>query len=460
LIKYISTRGGSLSFGFKEILTSGLAANGGLYIPDSLPKFTLNKIKSWKDLSYQDLVYNVISPYTGDAIPEDRLKEIINDSYSEFRSKEIAPLKKLYENQYLLELFHGPTLAFKDFALQLLGRLLDYVLSEQKKNVVIIGATSGDTGSAAIEGCRHSSHVSIFMLHPHGRITDVQRKQMTTTDSKNVHNIAVEGTFDDCQNIVKQLFQNEDFCKNKHLVAVNSINWARIMAQIVYYFSAYLKLDCPDKISFSVPTGNFGDIFAGYIGFKMGLPIEKLIVATNTNDILHRFFQENDYSTSEVTTTISPSMDIQISSNFERLLFDLHDSDGSKVNELMKKFQQTGSLSVEPEILEKAQQIFDSYKVDGKGILESIKKVFDDTGEIVDPHTAIGVAAALANKEDIPIVTLATAHPAKFPSAIREAGLEEVTQPTVLKDIIDKEEKYEILGNNKLAIIDFINSRL
>ena len=324
-MKYISTRGGSEAQNFEQVLLTGLAPDGGLYVPADLPKISKEQMQVWQSLGYADLALAIVAPFIDGAIPDVELKIIIEDSYKEFGHPAVAPLVQLGKQEYLLELFHGPTLAFKDFALQVLGRMLDYVLKKNDQRVVILGATSGDTGSAALEGCRHSDQVDIFILHPHQRVSDVQRKQITTVPGDNVFNLVVEGNFDDCQRIVKAAFADQSFLpKGRQLVAVNSINWARILMQIVYYFFAALKLGAPEKkVSFSVPTGNFGDIYAGYLAKRMGLPIDRLVVATNKNDILHRFISDNDYSVSELSKTFSPSMDILISSNFERFLFDL-----------------------------------------------------------------------------------------------------------------------------------------
>ncbi|MGB0360075.1 MAG: threonine synthase, partial [Endozoicomonas sp.] len=325
-MKYISTRGQGEPKDFQDVLLAGLAADGGLYVPEFLPQLSEAKIRSLKGLPYNELAFEIIKPFVGDTIADEQLHQMINQSYASFSHKAIAPLQQLDSNQWVMELFHGPTLAFKDFALQLLGRLLDHVLTERNEKAVVLGATSGDTGSAAIEGCRHSDKLELFILHPYQRVSEVQRRQMTTLMDKNVHNIAIKGNFDDCQDMVKRCFADQSFLsENTRLVAVNSINWARIMAQIVYYFYAGLNLGAPDQpVSFSVPTGNFGDIFAGYIARGMGLPVEKLVVATNNNDILHRFFHNNDYRKEVLHQTLSPSMDIMVSSNFERLLFDMH----------------------------------------------------------------------------------------------------------------------------------------
>src|SRR5690606_8012459 len=327
-------------------------------------------------------------------------------------------------NEWVLELFHGPTLAFKDIALQLLGRLLDYVLERRQERVAILGATSGDTGSAAIEGCRHCKHIDIFIMHPHKRVSEVQRRQMTTAIGQNIFNLAIEGNFDDCQQIVKDCFTDQAFLKGKRLVAVNSINWARIMAQIIYYFYAALHLGAPHReIQFSVPTGNFGDIFAGYLAKKMGLPVKQLVIATNQNDILHRFMSNNRYEKTTLTHTLSPSMDIMISSNFERMLFELYDNDGEAIATLMDQFK-TQPVSIDSKRFDRAREIFDSYAVDDRQTCDTISRVFDETGYLLDPHTAIGVKAVRETVRDrsLPMVTLGTAHPAKFPEAVRKAG--------------------------------------
>ncbi len=459
-MKYISTRGKTKEIGFEEVVTTGLAPDGGLFMPKDIPIFSQQEISSWKNLSYQELAEKIMLPYVEGDIPQEDLRKIIRTSYSNFRNEEITPLHKLSDNEYVLELFHGPTLAFKDVALQFLGNLLDYILDKQQKNVVIIGATSGDTGSAAIEGCRSCKHIELFMLHPYGRVSDVQRKQMTTIISDNIHNLAIETDFDGCQSMVKDMFANQDFLAGKSLTAVNSINWARIMAQIVYYFYAGLKLGSPEKeISFSVPTGNFGDIFAGYIAMKMGLPIKKLIVATNKNDILHRFFENNDYRKTGVDPTLSPSMDIQISSNFERLLFDLHNQDSNKINELMYNFNNSGKLSVTKEILLKAKNVFDSSSLDDDGIKQVIKDVYDESKYIVDPHTATGIAAARKYKsDDNPMVILSTAHPAKFPDIIKETLNIHPALPEHLSDLMERKEKLTKLKNDIEKVKSYIGN--
>jgi len=400
-VKYESTRGGCPQQNFEQVLLTGLAPDGGLYVPTELPHFSTEEIASWRELSYPDLAMKVITPFISDEIPTADLRNIIEDSYAAFNHPEVAALESLGNEEYVLELFHGPTLAFKDFALQVLGRLLDYVLSKRDQRVVILGATSGDTGSAALEGCRHSDRVDIFILHPHSRVSDVQRKQMTTVTGNNVFNLAVEGNFDDCQRIVKAAFADQSFLEDdRQLVAVNSINWARILMQIVYYFSASLRLGGPDrKVSFSVPTGNFGDIYAGYLAKKMGLPIDQLIVATNKNDILHRFIANNDYSVSELAKTHSPSMDILVSSNFERFLFDVFDREGAALADLMAKFGKE-LRGVSNEHWQRVTAIFDSAAIDDETTCAVIASVSAESGMLLDPHSAIGVEAARRCRRD------------------------------------------------------------
>ena len=460
-MKYESTRGGCPEQNFEQVLLTGLAPDGGLYVPTELPHFSLEEIASWRELSYPDLAMKVITPFIGDEIPTADLRNIIEDSYAAFNHPEVAARESLGNEEYVLELFHGPTLAFKDFALQVLGRLLDYVLSKRDQRVVILGATSGDTGSAALEGCRHSDRVDIFILHPHNRVSDVQRKQMTTVTGKNVFNLAVEGNFDDCQRIVKAAFADQSFLEeDRQLVAVNSINWARILMQIVYYFSASLRLGGPErKVSFSVPTGNFGDIYAGYLAKKMGLPIDQLIVATNKNDILHRFIANNDYSVSELAKTHSPSMDILVSSNFERFLFDVFDREGAAVADLMAKFGKE-LRSVSDAHWQRVSAIFDGAAIDDETTCAVIASVNAESGMLLDPHSAIGVEAARRCRRDpsVPMVTLATAHPAKFGDAITAAGLASPELPAHLTDLFDREEHFSVVANDLHAVTDYVKA--
>lgn len=460
-MRYISTRGKAPTLNFEDVLLAGLASDGGLYVPENLPRFTVEEIASWADLPYHELAFRVMRPFVAGCIDDADFKAIVKDTYSVFEHSAVAPLRQLDSNEWVLELFHGPTLAFKDFALQLLGRLLDHFLSKRNERVVIMGATSGDTGSAAIEGCRRCENVDIFILHPHQRVSEVQRRQMTSALSDNIHNIAIEGNFDDCQEMVKASFADQSFLKGTRLVAVNSINWARIMAQIVYYFHAAIQLGGPQRsIAFSVPTGNFGDIFAGYLARNMGLPINQLIVATNRNDILHRFMSGNRYNKDALHPTLSPSMDIMVSSNFERLLFDMHGRDGAKVTELMEHFRATGEMSVEDERWTETRKLFDSLAVDDEQTCATIAKVYKDTGELLDPHTAIGVRAARECRRSlaIPMVTLGTAHPVKFPEAVQKAvPSASPVLPMHMADLFEREERCTVLANDLAVVQDFVS---
>jgi len=463
-VKYISTRGQAPALNFEDVVLTGLAPDGGLYVPETLPEFSQEEIASWVGLSYEELAFKVMSPFVAGEVPDAELKRIIGEAYKSFRHGAIAPLVQTSHNEWILELFQGPTLAFKDFALQFLGHLLDYILKKRQQKVVIMGATSGDTGSAAIEGCRRSENVDIFILHPHNRVSNVQRRQMTTVLENNVHNIALDGNFDDCQNMVKASFANQGFLpEGRQLVAVNSINWARIMAQIVYYFYAALALGAPARpVSFSVPTGNFGDIFAGYLAKRMGLPIEQLVIATNSNDILHRCISANDHSKQPLEHTLSPSMDIMVSSNFERMLFDLYQRDGDAIRQLMEDFK-SGAMHLSDTALERARALFSSHRVDDARMVEVIREVFEKTEYLLDPHTAIGVEAARATRrnQSTPMVCLATAHPAKFPEAVKEAGQsDDPALPHHMNDLFKREERYEVLPNNLSDVHKFITRTL
>ena len=462
-MKYVSTRGSAPAQNFEGVLLTGLAPDGGLYVPAELPQISAAEMESWRGLKYPDLALKIITPFVSDTIEGAELKRIIDESYAEFDHPSVAPLTMLSTNEWVLELYHGPTLAFKDFALQVLGRLLDYVLKKNDQRVVTLGATSGDTGSAALEGCRHSENVDIFILHPHNRVSDVQRKQMTTVPGDNVHNLAVEGNFDDCQKIVKAAFSDQSFLANdRQLVAVNSINWARIMVQIVYYFYAALALGAPArKVSFSVPTGNFGDIYAGYLAKQMGLPIDQLIVATNKNDILHRFISANDYSIADLSHTFSPSMDILVSSNFERYLFDLFDRDGARLTNFMEQ-SINNSLSVSAEQWARVKACFDSDSVDDAETCALIANVYAKSAALLDPHSAIGVQAArnCNRNQAIPMIMLATAHPAKFAAAITEAGIPATELPPHLQDLFAREERYTVVENSLSAVTDFISNTM
>ena len=459
-MRFVSTRGGVEPKNFEDVILTGLAPDGGLFVPEHLPEFSQEEIASWAGLSYQDLAHRIMTPFVADAIPAQDLKELIDASYATFRHGGIAPLVQTGHNEWIMELFHGPTLAFKDFALQFLGNLLDYTLEKRDQKVVIMGATSGDTGSAAIEGCRRCSNVDMFILHPHNRVSDVQRRQMTTVIADNIHNIALEGNFDDCQNMVKASFADQSFLPDgRQLVAVNSINWARIMAQIVYYFWAALSLGGPArKVSFSVPTGNFGDIFAGYLAHKMGLPIEQLVIATNQNDILHRCISDNDHSTRPLEQSLAPSMDIMISSNFERLLFDLYDRDGAAIAGLMADAK-AGQMHLSDKALQQARELFSSYRCDNQGMVKIIRDTYADCDYLLDPHTAIGLEAArqCRTNAQTPMVTLATAHPAKFPDAVKQAGYPQDPElPPHMADLFEREEHFTVLANDAATVQQFM----
>lgn len=462
-MKYISTRGRSPVCNFEQVLLTGLAPDGGLYVPQTLPTFTAEEISSWSGLPYHELAFNIIKPFVDGEIPDDVLQSILYDSYKDFSHPAVAPLRMLGVNEWVLELYCGPTLAFKDFALQLLGRLLDYVLIRDNKKVAVLGATSGDTGSAALEGCRHCKNIDLFILHPYQRVSEVQRRQMTTVPGDNVHNIALRGNFDDCQRIVKSAFGDQSFLPaDRQLVAVNSINWARIMAQIVYYFYAALSLGGPARpVSFSVPTGNFGDIYAGYLARCMGLPVKQLIIATNGNDILHRLMSKNEYSLNELRPTVSPSMDIMVSSNFERYLFDLYDRDADAVTAFVTGLGEK-PLHLDEARWNRARALFSSHGVDDKTTCQVIADVYRQSGFLIDPHTAVGVEAArICNKDlTVPMITLATAHPVKFADAVTRAGLESPDLPVHMQDLFVREERYDILDNSIQEVTQYLRSKL
>jgi threonine synthase len=459
-MKYVSTRSNAAPQSFEQVLLSGLAPDGGLYVPMEWPQLDLINLRG---KSYAQVAEAVMYPFVQGSIARKDFSRISQETYSaqNFSHPDIAPLHALNDKIQILELFYGPTIAFKDVALQLLGRLFDHVLSRRNESVTIVGATSGDTGSAAIEGCRHSKYAKIFILHPHGRVSDVQRRQMTTVLQDNVHNIAIEGSFDDCQNIVKAMFNNAKFRAEMNLSAVNSINWARIMAQIVYYFTAGLAAGAPDKpVSFVVPTGNFGNVFAAYAARKMGLPIETLAIATNRNDILTRFFETGAMKAEDVVPTISPSMDIQISSNFERYLFGLLGGDTQALALAMNDFKTRGEFSVPPSLLQNAQKDFSAYRSSEAETMETMRQIYTDYGYILDPHTAVGVGAAqkIAKTASGPVISLATAHPAKFPDAVEKSIGQRPALPPHLADLFEKTEKFHILKNNLEAVQDYIFS--
>lgn len=468
-MQFISTRLTAPALSFENVVLQGLASDGGLYVPEFLPQFDEKEMLKMKKMKYEDLFFEITKHFVSGEIEEVQYKKIIQASYSSFSHKAIAPLKQLSHNHFLLELFHGPTLAFKDFALQFLGNLLQFFLEKKSEKIVIIGATSGDTGSAAIQGCMNCKNAQIFILHPKDKISQFQRKQMTTVDADNVFNIALEGNFDDCQEFVKNIFADQSFLNGRKLIAVNSINFARILAQIVYYFYAALRLGSSANapVSFCVPTGNFGDIYAGYLAKKMGLNINKLIIATNENDILHRFLKDNNYSRQDLKETLSPSMNIQVSSNFERLLFDIFKEKKyeKKLPDLMKEFSKTGVLKVENEVIERIRKDFESYSVDDESTKKTIKKIFAETSEILDPHSAIGAYASeefmkSENYLGETLITLATASPLKFSEAIIASGLEPQTLPEKMKDLFTKKERVAVLEKNLDVVKKFISEKL
>ncbi|MDB3999234.1 threonine synthase [Litorivicinus sp.] len=456
-MKFVSTRGQAPVLGFDDVVLTGLASDGGLYVPESLPTVSEATFRQWQSLPYDALAIEVMWPFVEGSMARETFEATVRDAYRSFRHTAIAPSKQLTHDTWLLELFHGPTLAFKDFALQLLGRLLDYFLAERGERGVVMGATSGDTGSAAIEGARHSDHLDVVILHPYQRVSEVQRRQMTTVLSDNVHNVAMKGNFDDCQAIVKASFMDQAFVKPNRLLAVNSINLARIMAQTVYYIYSGLRLGALDReIAYSVPSANFGDVFGGYLAKQMGFPIAHFTVATNANDALVRGLN-GDLSRKPLEKTLSPSMDIVVSSNFERLLFDLHDRDGAKMADLMHAFQ-SGSVTLEDSVIDQARALFSAHAVDDEQTCATIARVYRETGELIDPHTATGVDALQVTPQGMTKVVLATAHPAKFAEAVEKAGFDEAPLPPDMADLLDREERYTVLENDLNDVQSFVRS--
>ncbi len=455
-MKYISTRNNKKEFDFKTVFLKGLADDGGLFIPKSLKKYSNKDLQELKKLNYNQLSVEIINQFSSDFITKDELSSLIDKSYSTFREKEVVKISNIGSLK-LLELFHGPTLAFKDIAMQFIGNLYEYYLSKNDEKINIVVATSGDTGAAAIDAIKGKNNLNIFVLHPNNRISSVQRKLMTTVEDKNVFNIAIEGNFDDCQNIVKSMFSDLDFSKSINMSGVNSINWARIIAQSVYYFYSYFKLN-KETVSFSVPTGNFGDVFAGYLAKKMGLPIEKLIVATNENDILHRAISKGDYVSKKVKETLSPSMDIQLASNFERLIYYVNNSDSDITVDIMKKIKQN-SYHIEKNNLETIQKDFVSESCNEQETLDIIKNNFKDNNIILDPHTAVGVG--VANKLSFnDCVVLSTAHPCKFPNATNNAIDKHEKLPKELQNVLEKDENFEVLRNNIEDVKGFVKNKV
>ena len=462
-MKYISTRGSAPKLAFDDVLLAGLARDGGLYLPETWPTFSAAEITAMKDMTYAQVAVKVMTPFVEGAISVEDLTKIVNDTYAVFDGEDPAPVVKLGENEYVLELFHGPTLAFKDYALQFLGRMFDHVLAKRGAKLTIAGATSGDTGSAAIEACRDRDAIEIFILHPAGKVSEVQRRQMTTVLSDNVHNIAMKGNFDDCQDTVKALFADEPFRDAVHLSAVNSINWARIMGQVVYYFWAALKVGGPQTpVSFAVPTGNFGNVFAGYVAKQMGLPIKQLVVGSNANDILIRFIESGRMESKGVVETTSPSMDIQISSNFERFMFEMLGRDAVALTALMDEFKTTGKFTVPDALMAKLKGLVDGERFDNDGTAKLIGDIHKETGYLLDTHSAIGVGAGRARRWDksVPMVALATAHPAKFPDAVEAASGVHPALPDFLSDLYEREERAVTLDNSFAVIKGYIEDTL
>ena len=459
-MKYISTRNSSKTFEFKDVFIKGLADDGGLFIPKSFNKFSKSDIDEFKDLNYQELAKKIIYPFIGNFMNENDLSKIIDKSYSVFRKKNVVDLVKVGDRS-VLELFHGPTLAFKDVAMQLLGNFYEYYLNNENKKLNIVVATSGDTGAAAIDAIKGKKNVNIFVLHPHNRVSPVQRKLMTTGKEQNVFNIAINGNFDDCQNLVKLMFADKNFSQDIKMSGVNSINWARIIIQSVYYFYSYFLVeDNKQPINFSVPTGNFGDVYAGYLAKKMGLPINKLIVATNQNDILHRAISKGSYEVEKVHETISPSMDIQIASNFERLLYDLNDGDDIQTAEVMKNIKENGKYIIDQKKLNIINNNFLSSRMSEEEVLKTINTVYEKYSIVLDPHSAIGYGAFDKINLNGNNIVLATAHPCKFPDAIKKAINLKADLPEELMFVLNEEEKFDIIENDVDKVKKHIKERI
>ena len=459
-MKYVSTRDNSKEYNFEQVFIKGLADDGGLFIPKTINRYSKSDIKGFKKLGYNDLAKEIVFPFIGDFMSKIDLSKIIDKSYSIFRKKNVVDLIKVGDRS-VLELFHGPTLAFKDIAMQLLGNFYEYYLNNQNEKLNIVVATSGDTGAAAIDAIKGKQNVNIFVLHPHNRVSSVQRKLMTTGKDKNVFNIAVNGNFDDCQNLVKTMFADKIFSNDIKMSGVNSINWARIIAQSVYYFYSYFLVeDNKQPINFSVPTGNFGDIYAGYLAKKMGLPINKLIVATNQNDILHRAISKGSYEVENAHETLSPSMDIQVASNFERLLYDLNDGDDLQTVDVMKNIKEKGKYIINQEKLDQINTNFLSSRMSEEEILKTINTVYEKYNVVLDPHSAIGYGALDKIDLDGNNVVLATAHPCKFPVAIKRAIDLKADLPEELMFVMDEKESYDIVDNDVEEVKQYIKERI
>jgi threonine synthase len=463
-LTYVSTRGSAPELGFADVLLAGLARDGGLYVPSRWPSLTVGDLRRFASMPYAEVAAEVMWPFVEGALDRDTFAALCADSYATFDAPDVVPLTDLGDGVWLAELFHGPTLAFKDVALQLVGRLFDHELTRRGERVTVVGATSGDTGSAAIEALRDRPSVDVFILHPAGRVSEVQRRQMTTVDSPNVHNLAVEGTFDDCQDLVKALFADDAFRDTRNLSAVNSINWARVMAQLVYYVTSSVRLGGAEgsPVAFSVPTGNFGNVFAGYGAQRMGTPISQFVVASNQNDILTRFLTTGTMTIGEVHPTLSPSMDIQVSSNLERLLFEVYGRDGDAIAELMARFRAEGTVSVDAGRLDLLSEHWSAGRVDDEATAATIAGLYERTGMLIDPHTAVGLAAAREARADprVPMVVLSTAHPAKFPDAVEAATGVRPPLPAHLADLFERPERYRVVANDFDVVRSTIESTL
>ena len=460
---YKSTRGQSPEVSFSEVLLGGLAPDGGLYMPTSIPKFSIEEINDFKDLQFHELATEILFPFIEGDIDKEVFSDLVRETYKVFEVNDVVEIVELEKNRQILELFHGPTLAFKDVAMQLLGSLLDHFAKEQGKKIAVLGATSGDTGAAAISACSRHSNVQVFILYPHNKVTDIQRRQMTTSGSANVHPLAIESDFDGCQSLVKKIFLDKDFhVDSTRFIAANSINWARCMTQSVYFFWAYLKLRNKDKdLIFSVPSGNFGHAYAGWTAKEMGLPIMKLLIATNSNDVLHKLFSENNYEKSSVDQTLAPSMDISVASNFERLLYNLHDNNSEVLSSIMAQFPKK-PISIPKEKWDSVVKFFSSDRCSDQGIKEQIRNTYKESNYLLDPHTATGVRASnnLESKDEL-VVTMATAHPAKFGEAIDGAiPGHDLNIPKRLNIVFDKEESYEVLSEDYEEVKQLILSKV
>jgi len=458
-MKYISTRDNSKEYSFEQVFIKGLADEGGLFIPKKVRKYNAEELESLSNLNYRDLAKKIIYPFIGNFMKENELSDIIDKSYSVFRKDNSVDLVKVGDTT-VLELFHGPTLAFKDIAMQLLGNFYEYYLERNNKNINVIVATSGDTGAAAIDAIKGKKNMNIFVLHPHKKVSLVQRKLMSTVKEKNVFNIAIEGNFDDCQNLVKSMFADKEFSKSINMSGVNSINWARIIAQSVYYFYTYFQIKDDRPINFSVPTGNFGDVYAGYLSKKMGLPINKLIVATNQNDILHRAISNGKYETETVIETNSPSMDIQIASNFERLIYDLNNFDDNETQKVMNEIKEEGKYIIPKDKMKKIDRDFLSASINENEVLDIIKEVHSKYDIVLDPHSAIGFGALKKVNIDGNNVVLATAHPCKFPDAIDKSIGTKPNLPQELKYVMSEKENYDIISNNLSKTKQYIKEKI